>query len=281
MQQYVAFLDLGKLALPALRNRAFFGQQGSGAELERNLPQFFAVDPVLPVAQMPDAASHDDRHAVRDSFGTHRVAQSLDSWIGIFRLPGIFGVGQAIMTTRQPRIFIDHRCHEVRNLVIGPLPQRPEGACGTDDRQIIDTICLGNFGQLIRHAGTAGNTSDHAFCLLEYAFQYLLRATHFPQDIDIDRALAARNFIGLGDLSHRTVDRILDQFLMPLLAFSAMIDLRDDIAMFVIAIRVDSRYRANTAGSSPGSRTGVIGGCDAFSSLDQWPYFLTIILDGF
>ena len=109
----------------------------------------------------------------------------------------------------------------------------------------------------------------------------MLCAAHFPQDIDIDRALAVGNFVSLGDLSNRTVDRIFDQFLMPLFAFPAVIDLRDDIAMLVITVRIDSGYRANAAGSSPGSRTRVIGGCDAFSALDQRPYFLTVILNGF
>jgi hypothetical protein len=108
-----------------------------------------------------------------------------------------------------------------------------------------------------------------------------LRAAHFPQDIDVDRTLATRNFIGLLHLRNRTVDRVLDQFLVPLFAFPPMIDLRDDIAIFVIAVRIDCGYRANATGGSPGSRTGVIGGCDAFSTLDQRPYFLTVILDGF
>ena len=87
--------------------------------------------------------------------------------------------------------------------------------------------------------------------------------------------------MGAGDLFDRPVYRILDQFLVPLLAFAAMIDLRDDIAILVIAVRIDGRDSANATSGGPCTRTCVIGGGDAFSTLDQRPYFPTVILNGF
>ena len=43
-----------------------------------------------------------------------------------------------------------------------------------------------------------------------------LGAAHLPQHVDVDRALAAGDLIGALDLRDGAVDRILDQFLVPL-----------------------------------------------------------------
>src|SRR3546814_15939815 len=72
-----------------------------------------------------------------------------------------------------------------------------------------------------------------------------LRATQFPLHVDVDRALAARDVIGAPDLFDRTVDRVLDQFLMALAARQGAIDLRDDLAFGVIAVGIDRRHGAD------------------------------------
>src|SRR3546814_10905671 len=59
------------------------GQQRPRAVLEDNLAKLGIVDPMLPVAQIPDAARHHDRYRVRNPLGAHRVAQRLDARIGV------------------------------------------------------------------------------------------------------------------------------------------------------------------------------------------------------
>src|SRR3546814_9207411 len=78
----------------------------------------------------------------------------------------------------------------------------------------MDIVAPGDLAELVRHAGAAGDTGDQATGLFEHALKHALRATHFPQHVDVDRALAARDVIGAPDLFDRTVDRVLDQFLM-------------------------------------------------------------------
>src|SRR3546814_15751977 len=63
-----------------------------------------------------------------------------------------------------------------------------------------------------------------------------------PIYVDVDRALAARDVIGAPDLFDRTVERVLDQFLMALAARQGAIDLRDDLAFGVIAVGIDRRH---------------------------------------
>ena len=67
---------------------------------------------------------------VRNAFLAHRIAQCGDAGIRIFRRQRVFRIRQAVMTARQPRVFIDHGGHQVGNLVVGPLPQRAKGARG-------------------------------------------------------------------------------------------------------------------------------------------------------
>src|SRR6187431_1175664 len=71
---------------PELGAIAFQFGTRPGAELEGDGAQFGIVDPVAPVAQIPDAAGHHDRHIVADAALAHRVAQRLHAGIGILRL---------------------------------------------------------------------------------------------------------------------------------------------------------------------------------------------------
>src|SRR3546814_9951398 len=70
----------------------------------------------------------------------HGDAQVADAGIGILRRLRVFGVGQAVMPARQPRVLIDHGGEPFRRLGIGALPQGAEGAAGTDDGQIVDAV---------------------------------------------------------------------------------------------------------------------------------------------
>src|SRR3546814_3481087 len=74
--------------------------------------------------------------------------------------------------------------------------------------------------------------------------------------VDVDRALAARDFEGALHLFDRAVYGIGDQFLMPVATGAAMIDLGNDVAEAVIAVRIDRRHRADAAGRRPGAGTG-------------------------
>ncbi len=66
---------------------------------------------------------------------------------------------------------------------------------------------------------------------LQHALEHALRAAHFPQHIDIDRALAAGDLEGAPDLRNAALDGVADQLLMAFAAGAPVIDLRDDVAV--------------------------------------------------
>ena len=76
----------------------------------------------------------------------------------------------------------------------------------------------GDFAQLVGHSGAAGDAGDKPLGALQHTFEHPLGATHLPQHVDVDRALAARDVIGALNLRHRAVDGVLDKLLMPLAA---------------------------------------------------------------
>jgi hypothetical protein len=69
------------------------------------------------------------------------------------------------------------------------------------------------------------NAGHHAAGLLQHAFQDLLRAAHFPQDVDVDRALAVRDLVSAADLFDPARDAIGDQLFVPLAPGQLFIDL--------------------------------------------------------
>ena len=279
VEQDIARLQRAQVILPGLGNRAFLGQQRTGAVLEDDLAEFGVVDPVFPVAQVPDAASHYDRHRIRDSFGPHRVAQRLDPRIGILRLQRVFGVRQAVVAAGQPGIFIDHRAHQIGDLVVGALPQRPERAGRADDRQVVDVKPRGDFRKLVGHARTAGHPGDQTLGPFQHPFEHLLGPAHFPQQVDVERALAAGNVIGPADLFDRALDAIGDQFVVAFGPGCAEIGLIADVAVFVIEIGIDCADRTDPPGRSPGAGAGMIRNRHALAALDQWPDFPATIKD--
>ena len=279
VQQDVARFQRAQPVLPLLGDRAFMRQQRPGAELERDRAQLRIVDPVVPFTQEPHPARHHDRHVVRNAFGAHRLAQQLHPGIGVFGLGGVFRVGKAVMPAGKPRVFIDHRRHQLGHLVVGPPPPCAEGARGADDREVVDVEALRDLGQLVRHAGAAGDARHQAARLFQHAFQHGLRPAHFPQHVDVDRAPVAGDVVSPLHLLHRAVDGVADQLLVPLLAGELFVDLRDDLAFGIIRIGVDGAHRPDAAGRGPRAGTGVVRRRNALAAFDQRPDLAAAIAD--
>ena len=215
MQQHIAFLQRKQARFPFGRDRAFLRQQRTGAELEDDLPKFGVVDPVFPFVETPDAAGHDDRHAIGNALLAHRVAQRLDARIRILRLARILGVGQPVVPARQPRVFVDDSGKPFGRLVIRTFPERAERARRADDRQVIDAVRGCDLAELVGHSRAAGDAGHQPLGAFEHALEHALRAAHFPQDVDVDRALARCHLVCALDLRDGAVDSVFDQFFMP------------------------------------------------------------------
>ena len=177
------------------------------------------------------------------------------------------------MAAGQPGILIDHRGQPFGRLVIGALPQGAEGAGRADDRQIIDPVGRGDLAQPVRHAGAAGDAGDQSPGPLEHAVEDALRAAHLPQDVDVDRAVAAGDVIGALDLLDGAVDGIADQLLVPLASGQRVIDLRDDPPFGIVAVGIDRRDGADAAGRGPGARAQMVGRRYALATFDKRQHF--------
>jgi hypothetical protein len=82
-------------------------------------------------------------------------------------------------------------------------------------------------------------------------------------------------------LGYTAPDAIGDQLFVAFGACLAQKDLRNHIAVFVIAVGVHRRHRADTASGSPGTRTCMICCSDALAAFDQRPNFTATIDNGF
>ncbi len=277
VQQHVAGLDGPQHVLPDLGYRAFMRQQRSGAELESDLPEFRVVDPVVPFAQEPNPACHDDSSVFAHAFGAHSVPESLNARIGVFRLPRVLGVGQTIVSARQPRILINHCRHQLRHLRIATLPKGAKGARRADDREVMNIEARGDFGQLVRHSRTAGDAGNQPLAVLENAFEHLLRASHFPQHIDVDRPLAVGDLIGALDLFGRAIDAIAHELFETLLAGRLRIDLRNRVAIVIVTISIHGTHGADPASGSPGPRARMIRCGNPLAPFHQRPDFAATV----
>ena len=214
---------------------------------------------MIPVAQIPDAPRHHDRRRIGDTPLTHCVAQRLDPRIGVLWLQRVFRIRQAIMPACEPRVLINHGREPFRSLRIGPLPQRAKGAARTDDRQVIDVIRRRDLAELIRHPRAAGHARNQPLGPFEHTVEHALSAAHFPQHVDIDSTLAARDLERALHLLHRALDRIFDEFLVPLAPRQRGVDLRDDLAVWIVAVGVDRRNGADSSGGGPSTGGRVVG----------------------
>ena len=86
VKQHVALFECFQHIFPSLRDRAFLGQQRACPILEGDLTKFGIIDPVIPIAKIPDASCHHDRQIIGNALYAHDSTQSLDPWIRIFRL---------------------------------------------------------------------------------------------------------------------------------------------------------------------------------------------------
>ena len=277
VQQHITRFHRAKHVLPYLRDRALMRQQRTSSELEHDLADFGIVDPVVPFAQEPHAARHDDGGIFRHAFLAHSLAQRSDTRVWIFRLGRIFGVGQAVMSAGQPGIFIDHGCHEIGNLGVAALPQCPKGTGRGNDGQIVDVVTRRDFRKFIRHTCAASHAGDQSRAVFEHTFQNLLRTTHFPQHVDIDGALATGNFMGALHLFGRAVYGITNQLLEPLLTRRLRVNLGDRIAIVVVAVSIDCADSSNAASGCPCAGAQMVGCGNALATFDQWPDFLAAI----
>ena len=64
-------------------------------------------------------------------------------------------------------------------------------------------------------------------------------------------------------------DTVLHQFLVPLAAGGAVVDLRDDMPVGVIAVGIDTGEGAHATGLGPATAGRTIGGGNTLSTLDE------------
>src|SRR6185437_2179565 len=264
----IAFFQREELTLPRIGNRAFLGQKRPRAELEGDRPELGITDPVLPFLEAPDAASHDDRCLVEAEFA-HQLPEFEHARKRRLRHFRILAIGDAVMAAGEPRIFVDDRAHKIAEFMIGTFPERPEGAARRHDRIVIDAVTLADFGDLVGHAGAAGDAVDEATRAFEDAVQDALGGCHFPQDVHVDAALPIRALIGDARLMDAARDREGDQLLMPLAPSAALVDLFELVAIRIEAIGIDAREGADTAARRPGAGTLAVGHGNALAAFDQ------------
>src|SRR5205085_9454114 len=150
---------------------------------------------------------------------------------------------------------------------------------GADDGEIMVLVGGGDLGQFVRHARAAGDSGDEAAGPLQHAVEHALGAAHLPQHVDIDRSLDAGDVIGLLDLGAGAVDGVVDQLLVPLAPGQRVVDLGDDPAFRIVAVRIDRGDGADAARRRPGAGACVVGGRYAFAAFDQRQHFTARIAD--
>src|SRR5947208_16619292 len=175
------------------------------------------------------------------------------------------------MAPRQPRILVNNAAEPVAEFVIGALPQGAEGARGRDNRIIVDAVTGADLGDAVGHAAAAGDAIDKSTRAFETAMQHTLGGGHLPQHIHVDAALAVRALIGDAGLLDAAGDRVGDQLLMPLTAGAAEIDLRDQLALVVVAVGIDAGEGADPARGGPCPGALPVRDPDASVSPDDRP----------
>src|SRR6516164_1651430 len=99
----------------------------------------------------------------------------------------------------------------------------------------MNAIAGADFGDLIGHARAAGDTVDEAARAFEHAVKDALRRRHLPQHVHVDAALAVRALMRDTRLMDAAGDGVGDELLMALAARAPVIELRNALAMAVIA----------------------------------------------
>ena len=173
------------------------------------------------------------------------------------------------MAAGEPGILIDDPAQPVAKLVIGALPQGPEGPRRGDDGIVVDPVAGADLRDAIGHAGAAGDAVDQALGPFQHAMEDALGRGHLPQHVHMDAALAAGDLMGDAGLIDAALDRIGDELLMALAPGLAVIGLLDELAVLVEGIGIDAGEGADAAARGPGARTLAVGDRDTLAALDQ------------
>ena len=257
-----------QLALPHVRNRAFLGHQRAGPELEGDRAELGIVDPIAPLAQIPQPARHEDRGRGEPELD-HQIAQLAHPRIWRLGTLRVLAVGQPVMAAGEPRILIDDAAEPVAEFVVGAFPQCPERPARGHDRIIVDAIAGADLGDLVGHAGAAGDAVDQAAGAFEHAVQNPLGGRHLPQNVHVDAAFAVAAFMGDAGLLDAAGDRIGDQLFVPLAPGASVIDLGDQPTVVAITVGIDPGERADTAGCRPRPGALAVRHRDALAAFDE------------
>src|SRR5690606_13722215 len=146
------------------------------------------------------------------------------------------------------RILVDDPAQPVAELVVGALPQGAEGTRRGYDGIVVDAVAGTDLGDLVGHAGAAGDAVDQPLGAFEHTVKDALRRAHLPQHVHVDAALPAGQVVGDARLADAALNGEGDQLLMALAAGLAVIDLLDQAAVIVIGVGVDAREGADPVG---------------------------------
>src|SRR5579864_190557 len=218
--------------------------------------------------EAPDPACHEDGNDGEPVFA-HELAQlenARERRFGLFR---ILAVGEPIVAAGEPGILVDDAAQPIAKLVVGAFPKRAEGACRGNDGVVVDTIAGADFGDLVGHAGAAGDAIDEPARAFEHAMEDALCRRHLPEHIHVDAALAVGALMGDARLMDAAGNRVGDELLMALAPRAAMVDLRDALALRVVAVGLDAGESADASGSSPGTGAFAVGDGNALAALDE------------
>ncbi len=144
------------------------------------------------------------------------------------------------MAAGEPGVLIDDAAQPFAEAVIGALPQCPERPSRRYDRIVVHAVAGADLGDLVGHAGAAGDAVDQAFGAFEDAVQDLFGGAHLPQHVHMDAAFAARRLVGDASLVDAAGDREADQLVLAFAPGCAVIDLWDQLAIGRVGIRVDA-----------------------------------------
>src|SRR5262249_56243834 len=121
----VAVLQRQQLTLPRIGNRALLGQERPRAELKCNGAEFGIVDPIDPLAEIPNPAGHEDRRLGEPEIH-HQAAQLANSRIWPFTPPPTLAVRQPPITTPPPGALVHHTPPPNPTNLVRGVPSNPQ-----------------------------------------------------------------------------------------------------------------------------------------------------------
>ena len=144
------------------------------------------------------------------------------------------------MTTGAPGVFIDHTAEPFGEAVIGTLPENLEGSGRADDWIVVNAIFSADLSHLVGHASAAGHAVHDALGAFEHTMENTLATAHLPQNVHVDRAVAAGEFVSNLCLVDAALDGIGNELFVPVTSTLAVIDLIDHLAVFAREVGIDA-----------------------------------------